>query len=180
MTNRLIPVACLIALLFISSCKKAPDKAAETTASTSANTPPQDGRLHSHFGSSIACPPDWNSTDKGDTWTLKSPDHQATISIWTLPAKGQETLTDFEKTMTDSINKEGAWKSSDWTDVQISGTPGVKRTFDPQEGNPQLPCRAYLLRTGAYYTAILLRASDDAMSSNGETYEGIVQSFHGP
>lgn len=180
MTNRIILLACSIAIFTLSSCKKTPDKPAESIASTSTETPRQDGRLHSHFGSSIACPADWKSTDSGDTWTLKSPDHQATVSIWTLPAKGEETLQDFQKTMTDSINKEGAWKSSEWMPMQIGGTAGVKRTFDPQEGNSQLPCRAYLLRTGNYYTAILLRASDDAMASNGDAYENIVQSFHGP
>lgn len=179
MINRLIFAGCFVALLTATSCKKTPEKPAETTASTSTEAPPQDGRLHSHFGSSIACPPDWKSTDRGDTWTLQSPDHQATISIWTLPAKGDETLQDFQKTMSDSINKEGAWKSSDWMPVQIGGVAGVKRTFDPQEGNSQLPCRAYLLRTGPYYTAILVRASDDAMSANGDSYENIVQSFHG-
>lgn len=180
MTHWIILLACVISLFIVTSCKKAPEKPSETTASTSTEAPPHDGRLHSHFGSSIACPADWKSSDSGDTWTLKSPDHQATISIWTLPAKGDETLADFQKTMTDSINKEGAWKSSDWMPMQIGGTAGVKRTFDPQEGSAQLPCRAYLLRTGNYYTAILLRASDDAMASNGDSYESIIQSFHGP
>lgn len=180
MANRLIPLICLITLFAVISCKKTPEKPPETAASTSTGAQPQDGRFHSHFGSSIACPADWKSTDSGDTWTLKSPDHQATISIWTLPAKGDETLQDFQNTMTDSISKEGAWKSSDWMPMQIGGAAGVKRTFDPQEGNSQLPCRAYLLRTGNNYTAILLRVSDDAMASNGDSYESIVQSFHGP
>ena len=180
MSNRIIFLTCVIASFTVTACKKTREKPAETSASTSTQALPQDGRLHSHFGSSIACPADWKSTDSGDTWTLKSPDHQATISIWTLPAKGDETLQDFQKTMTDSINKEGTWKSSEWMPMQIGGAAGVKRTFDPQEGDSQLPCRAYLLRTGKYYTAILLRASDDTMASNGDAYENIVQSFHGP
>lgn len=180
MANPLIPLTCVLVLSFVVSCKKVPEKPADSTPQPSAQAQPQDGRFHSHFGSSIACPAEWKSTDNGDTWTLKSPDHQATISIWTFPAKGDETLADFQKTMTDSIDKEGAWKSSEWMPMQIGGAAGVKRTFDPQEGNAQLPCRAYLLRTGNYYTAILLRVSDDAMASNGDSYESIVQSFHGP
>jgi hypothetical protein len=179
MANRLTWLICIFVSALAVSCKKAPDKAAEP-AVPQAVAQPYDGRFHSHFGSSIACPADWKSTDKADTWTLKSPDHLATISIWTLPAQNGETLADFQNTMANSITKEGSWKTSQWTPMQILGTPGMKRTFDPEEGNEQLPCRAYLLRTGTYYSAILLRVSDEAMSSNGDFYEGLVQSFHGP
>jgi hypothetical protein len=180
MANRLIPLISVLALAIVGSCKKAPEKPTDTASSAETQAPPYDGRFHSHFGSSIACPVDWTSADKGETWTLKSPDHQATISIWTFPVQGSGALENFQNTMTHSIEKEGSWKTSDWTPVQIGGTPGTKRTFDPQEGSTQLPCRAYLLRTGNYYSAILLRVSDDAISSNGEFYEGLVQSFHGP
>jgi hypothetical protein len=181
MANRLIPLTCvLLALTLVASCKKAPEKAADTSPQNVSETPPFDGRFHSHFGSSIACPADWKSSDVGETWTLKSPDHQATISIWTFPVQGSGSMQDFQNTMTNSITKEGTWKSSEWTAMDMDGTPGMKRTFDTQEGNPQLPCRAYLLQTGSFYSAILLRVSDDAMSSNGDFYEGLIHSFHGP
>lgn len=180
MANRLISLTCVLVVAILASCKKVPDKPADSAMPSSADVQPQDGRFHSHFGSSIACPAEWKSSDVGETWTLKSPDHQATISIWTFPVQGSGAMQDFQNTMTNSITKEGAWKSSEWTAMDMDGTPGMKRTFDPQEGNPQLPCRAYLLQTGSFYSAILLRVSDDAMSSNADFYEGLIHSFHGP
>jgi hypothetical protein len=181
MANRLISLTCvLLTVAIVISCKKAPEKATDPAPQASNDAQQPDGRFHSHFGSTIACPADWKATDNGETWTLKSPDHNATISIWTFPVQGSGTMQDFQNTMTNSITKEGTWKSSEWTSMDIGGTPGMKRTFDPQEGNPQLPCRAYLLQTGNFYSAILLRVSDEAMTSNGEFYEGLIRSFHGP
>jgi hypothetical protein len=136
--------------------------------------------FRSHLGSTITCPSDWISTDKGDTWTLKSPDHHATITIWTFTVQGSGTMQEFQNTMASSITKEGAWKNSDWVSMDIGGTKGVKRVFEPESDDSQLPCRAYLLQTGEFYSAILLRASDDAMALNGDFYESLVKSFHGP
>ena len=180
MVNRLIPLICIVVLATTCSCKKAPEKAPDAPVLATSDVEPHDGVFHNHFGSAIACPADWKATDSGETWTLKSPDHQATISVWTFPMQGSGSMTDFQNTMTNSITKEGAWKSSQWTPMEIGGTPGMKRTFDPQDGNPQLPCRAYLLQAGSFYSAILLRVSDEAMSSHDEFYEGLIKSFHGP
>jgi hypothetical protein len=180
MANRLIPLNCILVLAVAVSCKKPSAKPAESPPSGSAVIQGHFDGFRSHLGSTIVCPSDWNSTDKGDTWTLKSPDHHATISIWTFTVQGSGTMQEFQNTMGSSITKDGAWKNSDWAPIEIGGASGMKRVFEPEEGNSQLPCRAYLLRTGDFYSAILLRASDEAMTLNGDFYEGMIKSFHGP
>jgi hypothetical protein len=183
MANRLILLICIVAIGTVFSCKKASEKTAQSASAAPNGGPVMEGHFdgfRSHLGSTIVCPSDWTSTDKGDTWTLKSPDHHAIITVWTFTVQGSGTMQEFQNTMASSITKEGTWKDSEWTAINIGGTAAVKRVFEPQDAESQLPCRAYLLQTGDFYSAILLRASDEAMTLNGDFYESIVKSFHGP
>ena len=143
---------------------------------------PQDTyvKFTSHLGNSFVAPSLWTTTDKGDTFSLKSPDGQAIIYAIMYTSEGSGSLEEFGETMASGLLPDGArgWKPSKWTTVRIGEHDAQKRDLVPVPKSHQ-QWRLYVVDAGEFYHAVILNASEVAMTLNGGFYENIVRTFDG-
>ena len=134
----------------------------------------------SHLGNSFVAPSIFTQTDKGDTFTLKSPDGQALIYTIMFTAEGSGTLTEFGELMASSLLPKGAtkWHDSKWTAIKFAETVANKKELIPIPESHQ-QWRVYIVDGGKFYHAVILNASNIAMTLNGDFYEKIDCTFKG-
>jgi hypothetical protein len=137
-------------------------------------------KVTSHLGNSFVAPSQWTTTDKGDTFSLESPDGRAVIHAIMFAAEGSGPLQAFRETIASGLLPSGAtaWKASDWTPIKLGGRDAQKRELVPVPESKQ-GWRLYVMDAGRFYHAIILNASADAMALNGGFYEDIVRTFDG-
>lgn len=134
----------------------------------------------SHPGNSFVAPSQWSTTDSGDTFSLKSPDGQAIIHAIMFTSEGSGSLTEFRERMAAGLLPKNAteWKASDWTAIKLGDREAQKRNLIPVPESHQ-QWRLYVVDGGRFYHAIILNASNEAMTLNGGFYENIVRTFDG-
>jgi hypothetical protein len=137
-------------------------------------------KVTSHLGNSFVIPSKWAVEDKGDTYSIRSPDGRAVIYAIMFSADGSGSMDHFRQTMTSGLLPKGvsAWEPSEWTEVKIGEDMAHKRSLAPVPASNQ-EWRLYALSTGKFYYAVVLTATPDAMFLNGAFYEEIVLSFRG-
>ena len=137
-------------------------------------------KVTSHLGNSFVAPSQWTVTDKGDTFSLETPDGQAFIHAIIFRSEGSGSLQEFRETMTSSLLPKTAtgWKPSDWTTIKLGDHDAQKRDLIPVPESDQ-QWRLYVVDGGKFYHAVILNASNTAMGLNGGFYENIVRSFEG-
>ena len=137
-------------------------------------------KFTSHLGNSFVAPSKWTASDKGDTFSLKSPDGLAIIHAIMFTAEGSGSLEEFSETMTSGLLPDGvpAWKQSRWTTIKLGEQQARKRDLIPATASDQ-QWRLYVVDAGKFYHAIILNASNGAMLINSELYESTVRTFNG-
>jgi hypothetical protein len=137
-------------------------------------------KFTSHLGNSFVAPSQWTSEDEGDTFSLKSPDGHAVIHAIVYTSEGSGSLDECCQTMVAGLLPEAAsgWKDSEWTEITLGGMRGSKRVLIPVP-EAETEWRLFVVDGGKYYHAIILNASNAAMSLNGEFYESVVCTFEG-
>lgn len=135
-------------------------------------------KFTSHLGNSFVAPSMWTADDKGDTYSLKSPDQQAIIHAIMFTEKGSGTIDEFKDMLTSGLLPKGAtgWLQSEWSPIKLANADAMKRDLVPiPEGNQQW--RLYVVHADRFYYAIILNASTPMMQLNGPFYESIVRTF---
>ena len=133
--------------------------------------------FRSRIGNSIVLPSQWTAEDKGDTFILTSPDSYATINIFSFTVEGSGTIADFRELMVAQV--PGEWKESEWEEVDFDGVPGQKRRLTSVDENAEAAWCVYVLQTGQFYHALILRSWEAMMVLNGGFYEECIRSFKG-
>ena len=177
--TRSLTIMCLVICATIGACDR---KKKETTVQKNESAVQQDTyvKFTSHLDNSFVAPSQWTSTDKGDTFSLKSPDGAAIIHAIMYTSEGSGTLKEFGETMASGLLPKGAtaWKASDWTTIKLGDRDAQKRDLIPIPESHQ-QWRLYVMDGGKFYHAIILNALNDAMTLNGGFYENIVRTFNG-
>ena len=133
----------------------------------------------SHLGNSFVVPSLFTTTDKGDTFSLKSPDGQAIIHAIIFTAEGSGTFEEFQAMLASDLVPEKTWKPSQWTPFKLGdGHDAQKRDFVPV-GESDQQWRLYAVDGDKFYHAILLNASSPMMTLQGGFYDNIIRSFEG-
>jgi hypothetical protein len=167
-----IAITCLALCLTLSACDR---KQKESAVQQDTYV-----KFTSHLGNSFVAPSQWTTTDKGDTFSLKSPDGKAIIHAIMFTAEGSGPLNEFRETMASGLLPKEAtgWKASNWTTIKLGEVDAGKRELIPVPESHQ-QWRLYVMDGGKFYHAIVLNASADAMTLNGGFYENIVRTFNG-
>lgn len=137
-------------------------------------------KFTSHLGNSFVAPSQWTATDKGDTFSLKSPDGHAVITTTVYTSEGSGSLDEFREMMTTGLLPDGAsrWQDSKWTTIKLGDVEAHRRELIAIPDS-DTQWRLYVVDGGKYYHAIFLHASKITMALNGEVYETIVMTFEG-
>ncbi len=169
---RLLLITCLAVCATMGGCDRAKKESAVGTDTYV--------KVTSHLGNSFVTPSQWTTTDKGDTFSLTSPDGQAIIHAIMFTAQGSGSIKEFRQTMASGLlpKEATAWKASDWTSIKLGERDAEKRDLIPVPESHQ-QWRLYVLDNGRFYYAIVLNASNTAMTLNGGFYENIVRTFNG-
>jgi hypothetical protein len=173
--TRSIIILCLTACAALVACDREKDEKKESAVQTDTYV-----EFKSHLGNSFVAPSLFTATDKGDTFSLKSPDGRAIIHAIMYTAEGSGSINEFRETMASGLLPDGAtaWKASDWTPIKFREHEAQKRDLIAvPESNQQW--RLYVVDGGKFYHAIILNASNETMTLNGDFYENIIRSFHG-
>lgn len=128
----------------------------------------------------VRCTLQWTATDKGDTFSLKSPDGHAVITTTVYTSEGSGSLDEFREIMTAGLLPDGAsrWQDSKWTTIKLGDVDAHTRELIAIPDS-DTQWRLYVVDGGKYYHAIFLHASKITMALNGEVYESIVITFEG-
>lgn len=86
-------------------------------------------KFTSHLGNSFVAPSQWTATDKGDTFSLKSPDGHAVITTTVYTSEGSGSLDEFREMMTTGLLPDGAsrWQDSKWTTIKLGDVEAHRR-----------------------------------------------------
>lgn len=169
----------MIAMLLIGCSSNADTDTEDAMTADNESVVNQDTfvEFKSQLGNTIVYPSQWTPKDKGDAFSLASPDGQAVINALTFTAEGTGTLAEFQDMMVSQIDGDGAIPK--WTDIDIGGITAQKRQLDSRDEDAESSWRVYVLQNGECYHAIFLNASTLVMDLNGGFYENVIRSFKG-
>jgi hypothetical protein len=129
-------------------------------------------KFESRIGNSFIAPSQWTAEDKDSIFTLRSHDRHAIIHALTFTAEGSGTIEEFRQLMANNLLPEGTqWEPSEWSTLTLAGEVAYRRDLVPVPDKDDQRWRLYVLRAGKMYHAIVLNASNVAMTLNGGYYE---------
>jgi len=133
--------------------------------------------FRSRLGHAIVLPKQFQAEDQGDTWLLTAPDGSGRITIVSFTVAGTGTTDEFREMLEKTIEKDGPFKESPWTPVRLANVDANTRAFFPVDGNKPWAFLLYVIRSGDYYHAIVVRASPTALALNRGFYGDRIVTF---
>lgn len=135
----------------------------------------------SRIGNSMTAPADWITEDQGAVWSLRVPNNQAALTIFTYTAEGSGSLDDLKALMvTHKLTPSDAgWQKTRCYRLTASQGEMTVDELAPTTGDAAQKYRLYLLHAGLMYHAIILHTSESILELNGDFYDSVVQTFVG-
>lgn len=176
-TRNRLTILILVIALGCSSPKDASDTNVQMSGDRPAIKKDTFIEFESEIGNTIVCLSQWSFEDKGDVFSLTSPDEQAIINVLTFTVEGSDSQEQFQDRIVKGLS--GDWRESEWKEIAIGDVVARKRHLDPLDEKSESAYRVYVLRCGELYHAILVNASPMIMTLNGDFYESVIKTFKG-